>query len=56
MDEERKASLAIAAKLEREEPTAKKSRKDSTSGGDGVLNVREAIRHASGGKGALALA
>lgn len=56
MNEERTASLAIAAKLERDGPTAKKSRREGTSGKDGVLNVRKAIRHASGGKGALALA
>jgi len=53
---ERKVSLAIAAKLEREGPTAKKSRKGGDGGGDDVLNVRKAIRHVSGGKGALALA
>ena len=58
-DEERKASLAIASKLDREGGNAKKSRKGSTDGGgDGVLNVRKAIRNVSGGgggRGALAL-
>jgi regulator of ribosome biosynthesis len=45
-------NLALIQKMERE-PRQKKAKKDT---GDGVLNVRKAIRATSGGKGSLALA
>ncbi|EPQ59177.1 RRS1-domain-containing protein [Gloeophyllum trabeum ATCC 11539] len=51
IEEEKKNSLAIISKLENESKRAKKEK----SGGDEVLNVRKAIRSASGGKGSAAL-
>ncbi|PCH40897.1 RRS1-domain-containing protein [Wolfiporia cocos MD-104 SS10] len=51
-DAEKSRDLAIIQKLERE-PSAKKAK---SSSGNGVLNVRKAIRAASKGKGSAALA
>ncbi|KIL70305.1 hypothetical protein M378DRAFT_189851 [Amanita muscaria Koide BX008] len=51
-EDERKASLALLSKIESD---AKKMRKDPQRE-DNIVNVRKAIRHASKGKGALAMA
>lgn len=52
VEREKAANLALIQKMEKE-PRQKKARKDTR---DGVLNVRKAIRAASGGKGSVALA
>jgi len=52
VEREKAANIALIQKIEKE-PRQKKARGD---GGDGVLNVRKAIRATSGGKGSAALA
>lgn len=54
---ETKNSLAILSRIDGSKSSAisKKSRRDPTTTEDGVLNVRKAVRHASGGRGAAAL-
>lgn len=52
VEREKAANLALIHKMEKE-PRQNKAKKDT---GDGVLNVRKAIRSASGGKGSAALA
>ncbi|TFK55633.1 RRS1-domain-containing protein [Heliocybe sulcata] len=51
VEEEKKNSLSIISKLESDTKRAKKEK----GGGDDVVNVRKAIRNASGGKGSAAL-
>ncbi|KAG8740280.1 Rhodanese- sulfurtransferase [Ceratobasidium sp. 414] len=59
---EKKSSLDIIKKLERDPPKSKRARTDAEaeestrSGKDGLVNVRKAIRHASKGAGGVALA
>lgn len=53
VERERQTNIALISKLDGA-PRQKKPRKDET--GDGVLNVRKAVRFASGGKGSVALA
>lgn len=56
MNDEKRTSLAILSRLDGSAASGKKSRRDAPSGdSDGVLNVRKAIRFASGGRGAAAL-
>ncbi|KAG8727273.1 Rhodanese- sulfurtransferase, partial [Ceratobasidium sp. 428] len=62
VEAEKKLSLDIIKKLERDLPKSKRARTDAEaeesarSGKDGLVNVRKAIRHASKGAGAVALA
>ncbi|QRV87879.1 ribosome biogenesis regulatory protein [Ceratobasidium sp. AG-Ba] len=62
VDAEKKSSLDIIKKLEREPHKSKRIRTDAEAeesvrtGKDGVVNVRKAIRHASKGAGGVALA
>ncbi|PFH49239.1 hypothetical protein AMATHDRAFT_148094 [Amanita thiersii Skay4041] len=51
-DDERKASLALLTRMESDD---KKMRKESPREGN-IVNVRKAVRHASKGEGAIALA
>jgi hypothetical protein len=59
---EKKSSLDIIKRLERDPPKSKRARTDAEaeentrSGKDGLINVRKAIRHASKGAGGVALA
>lgn len=56
VNDEKKTSLAILSRLDGSSGVGKKSRRDAPSTGDGgVLNVRKAIRFASGGRGPGAL-
>lgn len=50
VEREKAANLALIHKMEKE-PRQKKAKKDT---GDDVLNVRKAIRAASGGRGSVA--
>ena len=52
VEKEKAANLSLIQKIERE-PRQKKAKKDA---GDDVLNVRQAIRATSGGRGSIALA
>jgi len=54
VEREKQNNLALLSKLDGA-PKQKKARKDG-DGGDGVLNVRKAVRFASQGKGSIALA
>ncbi|KAG9128272.1 Rhodanese- sulfurtransferase [Ceratobasidium sp. 392] len=62
IEAEKKSSLDIIKKLERDPPKSKRARTDAEaeesarSGKDGLVNVRKAIRHASKGTGGVALA
>ncbi|KAG9101360.1 Rhodanese- sulfurtransferase [Ceratobasidium sp. 370] len=62
VEAEKKSSLDIIKKLERDPPKSKRARTDAEaeesarSGRDGLVNVRKAIRHASKGAGGVALA
>jgi regulator of ribosome biosynthesis len=61
-ESEKKSSLDIIKRLERDPPKAKRVRTDADaeesmrSGKEGLVNVRKAIRHASKGSGGIALA
>jgi len=52
IEREKAANIALIQKMEKE-PRQKRTKKDA---GDDVLNVRQAIRATSGGKGSVALA
>lgn len=54
MEREKQTNLALISKLDGA-PRQKKPRNEESTG-DGVLNVRKAVRFASGGKGSIALA
>lgn len=62
MGAEKKSSMDIIKRLERDPAKSKRARTDAEaeegtrSGKDGLFNVRKAIRHASKGSGGLALA
>ncbi|CAE6371457.1 unnamed protein product [Rhizoctonia solani] len=61
-ESEKKSSMDIIKRLDREPPKSKRVRTDAEaeestrSGKDGLVNVRKAIRHASKGNGSIALA
>ncbi|KAJ1308904.1 hypothetical protein OPQ81_004589 [Rhizoctonia solani] len=61
-ESEKKSSMDIIKRLDREPPKSKRVRTDAEaeenmrSGKDGLVNVRKAIRHASKGSGGIALA
>ncbi|QRW16249.1 ribosome biogenesis regulatory protein [Rhizoctonia solani] len=61
-ESEKKSSMDIIKRLDREPPKSKRVRTDAEaedsrrSGKDGLVNVRKAIRHASKGNGGIALA
>ncbi|CCO28186.1 Ribosome biogenesis regulatory protein homolog OS=Homo sapiens GN=RRS1 PE=1 SV=2 [Rhizoctonia solani AG-1 IB] len=61
-DSEKKSSMDIIKRLDREPPKSKRVRTDAEAedsrrtGKDGLVNVRKAIRHASKGSGGIALA
>jgi regulator of ribosome biosynthesis len=58
VDAERSANLTLIKQIGNGAPSSKKAKRDGGAGGSAgdVVNVRKAVRFASGGQGAAALA